>query len=122
MAGISEELVSTHLDKACLLHSLLSDGDTGRTSPNAIVSFYIRRHGKEVFSSAVRTYGFPYKWVQNVCGISDSVEVPGSISPQQQVDSSAKCVESVVSRLKSRFRAQSNLLLQVISLSSGMCE
>ena len=119
VAGISEEQLHIHLDKAGLLHCLLADGDTGRTSPNAIVSFHIRKHGNEVFSSVVRTYGFPYKWVQNVCGISDDVELPSDISSQQQVDISAENVQAVVGRLKSRFRAQVNLLFQVVSLSSG---
>ena len=121
VADISDEQLSTHLDKTSLLHCLLTDGDYGRTSPNAIVSFHIRKHGNEVFSSVVRTYGFPYKWVQNVCGITDDVELPnGNNSNQQQVAVSAENIGTVVSRLKYRFKAQGNLLSQVISLSSGM--
>lgn len=119
MTDISDEQVFTHLDKVCLLHGLLGDGDTGRTSPNAIVSFHIRKHGNEVFSSAVRTYGFPYKWVQNVCGISDDVELPDNVPSQQQVDISAESVKLVISKLRSRFKAQANLLTQVVSLSTG---
>lgn len=117
VTGMSEEHVSTHLDKVCLLHCLLTDGDTGRTSPNAVTSFHIRKHGNEVFSSAVRTYGFPYKWVQNVCGISDGVELPFSAPTQQQVDISAESVEIIINKLKSRFRAQANLLRQVVPLT-----
>lgn len=119
VTAISEEQLHTHLDKTSLLHCLLADGDTGRISPNAIVSFHIRKHGNEVFSSVVRTYGFPYKWVQNVCGISDDVEFPGDVSSQPQVDISAENVQAVVSRLKGRFRAQVNLVTQIVSLSSG---
>lgn len=120
VSGMTDEQLTAHLDKACLLHCLLSDSDTGRTSPNAIVSFYIRKHGKEVFSSAVRAYGFPYKWVQNVCGVTDNVELPDNTSSQQQVEISAENVVTVVNRLKMRFKAQVYLLTQVVSLSSGM--
>lgn len=120
MEGMSDDQVSTHLDKMSLLHCLLVDSDTGRTSPNSIVSFHIRKHGNEVFSSAVRTYGFPYKWVQNVCGISDSVEFPEGVCSQQQVDTSAESMELVINKLKGRFKAQVNLLVQIVSLSSGM--
>lgn len=120
VAGISDDQLLNHFDKACVLHCLLADDDTGRKSPNAIVSFHIRKHGNEVFSSAVRTFGFPYKWVQNVCGISDDVEVPDNTASQQQVEISAENVESVVKRLKKRLKAQIFLLFQVISLSSGM--
>ena len=95
------------------------DGDTGRTSPNAIVSFHIRKHGKEVFSSAVRTYGFPYKWVQRLCGISDSIEVANVCSPEQQVEVSAENVGLVVHQFKQRFHGQVYLLHQLISLGSG---
>lgn len=120
MTGMSDDQVSTHLDKVCLLHCLMAEGDTGRTSPNAIVSFHIRKHGNEVFSSAVRAYGFPYKWVQNVCGIGDDVELPDGVPSQQQVDLSAETIELVIKKLKSRFRAQANLLVQVVSLSTGV--
>lgn len=119
VTDLSEDQVSAHLDKTTLLHCLLVDSDTGRTSPNAIVSYHIRKHGKEVFSSSVRTYGFPYKWVQNVCGISDDAELPDDTASQQQVETSAESVELVISRLKNRFKAQVSLLAQVISLSSG---
>lgn len=121
MEGMSDDQVSTHLDKMSLLHCLLVDSDTGRTSPNSIVSFHIRKHGNEVFSSAVRTYGFPYKWVQNVCGISDSVEFPEGVCSQQQVDTSAESMELVINKLKGRFKAQVNLLVQIVSLSSDQC-
>lgn len=97
----------------------MTDGDTGRTSPNAIVSYHIRKHGNEVFSSAVRSCGFPYKWVQNICGISDDVELPDSATYQQQANISAKHIESVVSRLRNRFRSQVYLISQIVSLSSG---
>lgn len=119
VTGVSEEQLSVHMEKVCLLHCLLADGDTGRTSPNAIASFHIRKHGNEVFSSAVRTYGFPYKWVQSICGISDDVELPGGTPSQQQVDLSAESVEIVINKLKSRFKAQANLLAQVVSLTDG---
>ena len=117
VTGMSDEQVSTHQDKVCLLHCLLADSDTGRTSPNAIASFHIRKQGKEVFSSAVRTYGFPYKWVQNVCGINDGMELPFGVPSQQQVDISAESVEMVINKLKNRFKAQANLLRQVVPLT-----
>ena len=60
---------SANIDKSTLL-SCLFEGDTGRVSPNTVVSYNIRRHGGDVFSAAVRQYGFPYKWVQSLCGIS----------------------------------------------------
>ena len=60
---------STHIDKATLL-SCLFEGDSGRVSPNTVVSYNIRRHGGDLFSAGVRQYGFPYKWVQSLCGIS----------------------------------------------------
>lgn len=118
VSGVSEDQLSTLLDKSCLLHCL-TDGDTGRTSPNSIVSFHIRKHGNEVFSSAVRTYGFPYKWIQRVCGISDNAEMPDSTPPEQQVEISAENMDSVISKLKLRFQTQVYLLRQVISLSCG---
>ena len=113
--GIPEELLSNYMEKSCLLHCL-TDSDTGRTSPNAIVSFHIRKQGNEVFSSAVRMYGFPYKWAQRVCGISDSVDVANSFPPEQQVDVSAENMELVVHQLKQRLRAQIYLLRQLIVL------
>ena len=117
VVGVSDDLLSTYLDKSSLLHCL-TWGDTGRTSPNAIVSFHIRKHGNEVFSSAVRTYGFPYKWVQRVCGINDHTEVPDRIC-NEQVEVSAENMGTVVNRLKQRFQAQIYLLRQIVSLSSG---
>ena len=120
MTRIPEDLLNVYFDKSCLLHSLV-DSDTGRTSPNALVSFHIRKQGNDVFSSAVRTYGFPYKWVQRVCGINDSVEVEvadGTL-PQQQVEVSAENIGHVVDRLKQRFQSQAYLVQQLIGLGSG---
>lgn len=73
-----------------------------------------------MFSSVVRTYGFPYKWVQNMCGISDDVELPCNTPNQQQVDLCAENVPLMVNRLKNRFRAQVYLLTQLVALSLGM--
>lgn len=120
MTDIPEDLLCTYLDKSCLLHCL-AESDTGKTSPNAIVSFHIRKQGNEVFSSVVRTYGFPYKWVQHVCGISDSVEMVDGCSPEQQVGISAENMGFVIKRLKLRFQAQVYLLQQLIRLDSGKC-
>lgn len=111
---------STHIDKSTLL-SCLFKGDTGRVSPNTVVSYNIRRHGGDVFSAAVRQYGFPYKWVQTLCGISclatgggggDWGE--GSVHPQPET--SVENMASVMTSLRKRFRAQVNLAKQISQL------
>ena len=51
---------SYYIDKTSFLHCLY-EGDSGRTSPNALVSSQIRKFGGDNFSSAVRKYGFPFK-------------------------------------------------------------
>lgn len=119
VVGLSEEELTACWDKSSLLHSL-TEGDTGRTSPNAIVSYHIRKQGNEVFSAAVRAHGFPYKWAQRVCGIGDNVEVPDNTTATQQVEISAQNVETVVGKLKQRFRAQVYLLKQIVSLGTGV--
>ncbi len=118
MTHISEDMLSVNFDKSCLLHSLI-DSDTGRTSPNALVSFHIRKQGNDVFSSAVRLYGFPYKWVQRVCGISDNVEVSENCPPEQQVDLSAENVGVIVDKWKARFQSHVYLMHQLVALSNG---
>jgi len=119
MTSIHEDLLSVYFDKSSLLHSLV-DSDTGRTSPNALVSFLIRKQGNDVFSSAVRTYGFPYKWVQRVCGIHDGVEMSeGNSTPEQQVEISAENIGFVVGRMKERFQSHVFLMQQIIALASG---
>ncbi len=116
--GISDDQLSAYLDKSSLLHCI-TDGDTGRTSPSATVSLHIRKHSKEAFSSAVRIYGLPYKWVQRVCGISDQVEFQDSASSDQQVEISAESLEAIVIRIKLKLKAQVYLLRQIVSLGSG---
>ena len=119
MTSIHEDLLNIYFDKSSLLHALV-DSDTGRTSPNAMVSFLIRKQGNDVFSSAVRTYGFPYKWVQKVCGIHDGVEMSeGNSAPEQQVEISAENIGLVVGKMRERFRSHVFLMQQVIALASG---
>ena len=48
------------IDKSAFLHCLY-DNDSGRTSPNSLVSSQIRKLGGDNFSAAVRKYGFPFK-------------------------------------------------------------
>lgn len=125
------------LEGSALLHCL-TDGDTGRTSPNSVVSLNIRKHSGEVFSTAVRQHGFPYKWVQKVCGVSDQSDSPAldmlssdnmavDKEPQEfqwlndpQMEQSAQYLDGIIKALKRRFRAQVNLLVQVTALGNGM--
>ena len=120
--GVSETQQNTSfIDNSALLHSLF-EGDTGRTSPNSVVSFHIRKHGGDTFSTAVRQYGFPYKWVQKVCGVdimSESQELAASIQPQ--VDTSAEYIEVVVTALKARCLAQVYLTRQLLELGKSVC-
>ena len=115
---------STHIDKSTLL-SCLFEGDTGRVSPNTVVSYSIRRHGGDVFSAAVRQYGFPYKWVQSLCGISVlSAGVGGGEgggewgegSVQLQVQTSVENMAVVMAALRKRFTTQVNLARQIAKL------
>ncbi len=122
------------LEGSALLHCL-TEGDTGRTSPNPIVSLNIRKHSGDVFSAAVRQHGFPYKWVQKVCGVSDpssGPDTPGSDKmavdkePQEfqwlndpQMELSAQYLDGIIKALKRRFRAQVNLVLQITALGNG---
>ncbi len=120
--GISEaQQSSIFLEKSAFLHCLF-EGDTGRTSPNAITSLHIRRLGGDKFSSAVRQYGFPYKWVQRVCGIEVSLEIPeGVTSVEPKVDTSAENMGLVVKALKQRFLSQVYLSQQILALGVCVC-
>ena len=119
---------STYLDKATLLSSLF-EGDTGRVSPNTVVSCNIRRHGGDVFSAAVRQYGFPYKWVQALCGISGLTTGAGGEggggggggewgegTVKLQVETSVENMATVMTALRKRFKAQVNLAKQIAKL------
>ena len=114
-----------HLDKSTLL-SCLFEGDSGRVSPNTVVSYHIRHHGGDVFSAAVRQYGFPYKWVQTLCGISGLMTGAGEgggewgeVGVQLEVNVSVESMESVMGALRRRLRAQVNLARQIARL--GEC-
>ena len=112
---------SHHLDKLHLL-SCLFEGDSGRVSPNSVVSFNIRKHGGDVFSTAVRQYGFPYKWVQSLCGISVLVAEGGGggeggvVSVQPKAEVGVENMASVMAALRKRFKAQVNLARQIATL------
>ena len=120
---------STHIDKSTLL-SCLFEGDTGRVSPNTVVSYNIRRHGGDVFSAAVRQYGFPYKWVQSLCGISVLSAGAGGMAGgggegggewdegtvQPQVHTSVENITVIMAALRKRFMAQVNLAKQIAKL------
>ena len=106
---------SAQLDKSALLPCLF-EGDTGRVSPNTVVSYNIRKHGGDVFSAAVRACGFPYKWVQSLCGISVMGESGEGGSVKVVSDVSVESMDRVVSALRRRFRAQVNLCQQIMRL------
>ena len=116
---------TAHLDKLTLL-SCLFDGDSGRISPNSVVSYNIRRHGKDNFSAAVRQYGFPYKWVQSLCGISGLATGATSSNGGEwgegvvrlQVDTCVENMSPVMNGLKLRFRAQVYLAKQIVKLGN----
>ena len=128
---------STHLDKSTLL-SCLFEGDTGRVSPNTVVSSNIRRHGGDVFSAAVRQYGFPYKWVQSLCGISVLATGAagegggggggggggewGEGTVRLQVDMSMENMPAVMVALRKRFKAQVNLARQIVKLGKEIAD
>lgn len=113
--NLSETQQASFLENSSILHCLF-EGDTGRTSPNAAVSYLIRKHGGELFSSAVRQCGFPYRWVQRLCGINVPTDTQegGRIVPQIEVG--ASYVGCAVAALKLRFKAQVNLTRQLIAL------
>lgn len=127
--NIPDSNLSPLFERSSLLHCL-AEGDTGRTSPNSIVSLNIRKHSGDVFSSAVRQYGFPYKWVQKVCGIddqSDSSTQSTSNGSQEfqwlndsQMELSAEYLETIIKALKKRFRSQVSLAMQIMALSDGV--
>ena len=119
LTGIPDAQASNLVEKSSLLHCLF-EGDTGRTSPNSLVSYHIRKRGGDIFSSAVRQYGFPYKWVQRVCGIADNVESPESKQTEWLVEVSAESMERVVKVLRNRFKCQTYLSKQLLGLSSGV--
>ena len=110
-------LESDFVDKSALLHCLF-EGDTGRTSPNPVVSFHIRKHKGEVFSSAVRQHGFPYKWTQRVCGVSVMPESMDATAIQPHAEASAESIGEVVCALKQRFVSQVNVAHQLSALGN----
>ena len=118
LKDIPDSQTATLIEKSSLLPCLF-EGDTGRTSPNSLVSYHVRKRGRDIFSSAVRQYGFPYKWVQRVCGIADNVESPESRPTEWQVEVSAESIEGVVKVLKRRFKSQAHLSRQLVELSKG---
>ena len=113
-----ENQLASFLEKGALLHCLF-EGDTGRTSPNSVVSLHIRKHGGDLFSAAVRQHGFPYKWVQRICGVDLQSENPDSADLQPQVDVSAESVEAVVAALCRRFTCQVYLTRQIVALGES---
>ena len=127
--GIPDSHFSPLLERSSILHCLV-EGDTGRTSPNSIVSLNIRKHSGDVFSSAVRQYGFPYKWVQKVCGIDNQSDSSTQSTPDAsqdfhwlndgQMELSAEYLETVIKALKKRFRSQIYLAIQIMALSNGI--
>jgi len=122
LEDIPESQHGSFLEKSALLHCLF-EGDTGRTSPNSVVSFHIRKHGGDLFSAAVRQHGFPYKWVQRMCGVDLNPEGPDSTALQPLVEVSAKSLEAVVGALKGRFICQVHLTRQIVAMGefSEMC-
>jgi len=74
-------------------------------------------------SAAVRQHGFPYKWVQRMCGVDLNPEGPDSTALQPLVEVSAKSLEAVVGALKGRFICQVHLTRQIVAMGefSGMC-
>jgi THO complex subunit 5 len=104
------------IDKTTFLHNLF-DGDSGKTSPNTAVSVQIRKYGGDNFSAVVRQYGFPYKWVQQVCGVNiPSTSDAGNdyINPNDEVPAST--LSDVLSAVRFRTKSQFSLLKQLHSL------
>ncbi|XP_019850905.1 PREDICTED: THO complex subunit 5 homolog A-like [Amphimedon queenslandica] len=104
------------VDKSFLLHNLF-EGDSGKFSPNSAVSVQIRKYGGTNFSAAVRQYGFPFKWVQQVCGItvlSDAGVEFSDIKLDNEVSSSS--LVDVVTNVRDRMISQLNLSKQLLSL------
>ena len=118
LEGVPDNQLASFLEKGALLHCLF-EGDTGRTSPNSVVSLHIRKHGGDLFSAAVRQHGFPYKWVQRICGVDLQSENPDSADFQPRVDVSAESVEAVVSALGRRFTCQVYLTRQIVALGES---
>ena len=118
LEDIPESQNGSFLEKSALLHCLF-EGDTGRTSPNSVVSLHIRKHGGDLFSAAVHQHGFPYKWVQRMCGVDLYPEGPDLAALQPQVEVSAKSLEAVVGALKGRFTCQVNFTRQIVALGES---
>ena len=80
-----------------------------------------------MFSAAVKRYGFPYKWVQSLCGISGLTTGTGGEggggggdggewgegTMKLQVQTSVKTMAAVMTALRKRFKAQVNLAKQI---------
>lgn len=112
--SFSDSEKNLFIEKTSFLHCLF-EGDSGRTSPNAAVSYQIRKYGGDNFSTAVRQYGFPFKWVQRACGIIVPVD-PGigndsEIKPDNDI--AAENITELIKVVKNRLKAQICLTKQL---------
>ena len=69
-----------------------------------------------MFSSAVRQFGFPYRWVQRLCGINVPADSQDGGRVLPEIEVAASYVGSAIAMLRQRFRAQVNLTRQLIAL------
>ena len=113
--GLSDSQLSFFADKSMFLHCLY-DKDTGRTSPNTVVSQLIRKYGGDTFSSAVRQYGFPYRWVQRVCGAGSLSEGGDDPELKPDYDLSVQSIVSLIDILKKRMKSQVQLVKELSAL------
>ena len=119
--GLTDSQTGFFSDKSLFLHCLY-DKDSGRTSPNTVVSQLIRKYGGDTFSSAVRQYGFPYRWVQRVCGANTLSEggSGGETESGPDYELSAQSIVSLVDALKKRMKSQVQLVKELSSLGKTL--
>lgn len=115
--GLNDSQMGFYTDKSSFLHCLF-DRDSGRTSPSQVVSQHIRKCGGETFSSAVRQYGFPYRWVQRVCGSGTLAENSGATDVRCDSDLAATTITQVIKAIKQRMKAQVILAKELADLGA----
>jgi len=106
----SSDLLNEHM----ILRDLLSTDD-GKNSPNGANKYQLEKLAMSSFSSYVYTVGFPYYWVQWICGLNylPNRDIKSYI-PDSSV--SVKHFQSVLKAIKSRVVARIDLQIQLQQL------
>ncbi|KAK6619088.1 hypothetical protein RUM44_003470 [Polyplax serrata] len=94
--------------------SSLFPGDNGETCPNSSAYYQLRRAGLDSFPSGSNSFGIPYRWAQEVCGID---LLPPT--PEIRFSLSQKTLESTMKIIRHRFRNRLSLARQILRLETG---